>query len=75
MKKVRIMLLSLTVVAVVGGALAFKSRSTGLLCGTQSSCATPDSRALTFTTGAAIDGVFCTDGTNTAICNPVTFEP
>ena len=77
MKKVKIMLMATLVVAAVGGALAFKTKSPGLFCGTSyTSCPTQTQNAYTFVSPGqpSIPNIFCSDNQNPSWCKPVTFE-
>jgi hypothetical protein len=76
MKKVKIMLMAVLVVAAVGGALAFKAKKgQNLFCGDfPTTCPDPVGDIYTLTTkGTQVPGEFCSFITST-ICETVTFN-
>jgi hypothetical protein len=68
MKKIKIMLLSLLVLGAVGAAVAFKTQNV-YKCGFSStSCPTPTPNLKIVNPANAIQGLFCTDGTDVTNC-------
>lgn len=75
MKRIKIMLLAVTLVAGVGGALAFKAKNVDLYCGSStSSCATFETKYKTTIESAAhYENTFCSTQQNIN-CTFVTLQ-